>query len=182
MVAADGEAMRSKTGKTKRIAVLAMLSALGVVILYAGAIISVMDISVAVIASMLAVFAVIEYGKSAPWLVFAVTSVLSLLLLPQKSPAVMYALFFGYYPILKEKYEKKGKIFGWVLKEATFHVAIIVMYFALRIVAFESVNMPVIMLAVTLVLVEIVFPLYDVALTRVISFYIYRLRSRFKIK
>ena len=174
--------MRSNAGKTKRVAALAMLSALGVVILYAGALISVMDISVAVIASMLAVFAVIEYGKSAPWLVFGVTSILSLLLLPQKSPAVMYALFFGYYPILKEKFEKRGKVFSWILKEITFHAAIFVMYFALRLVAFESVDMPLIMLAVTLALFEIVFPLYDVALSRVIMFYLYRLRARFKIK
>ena len=174
--------MRSTAEKTKRIAVLAMLSALGVVILYAGALISVMDISVAVIASMLAVIAVIEYGRSAPWLVFGVTSVLSLLLLPQKSPAVMYALFFGYYPILKEKFEKRGKILSWVLKEASFHVAIVLMYFALRVVAFESVDMPVLMLVVTLALFEVVFPLYDVALSRVIRVYIYKLRARFKIK
>ena len=42
--------------------------------------------------------------------------------------------------------------------------------------------MPIIMLAVTLALFEIVFPLYDVALSRVIMFYLYRLRARFKIK
>ena len=174
--------MRSNAKKTKRIAVLAMLSALGVVILYAGALISVMDISVAVIASMLAVLAVIEYGGSAPWLVFGVTSILSLLLLPQKSPAVMYALFFGYYPILKEKCEKNGKILSWGLKEASFHAAIVVMYFALRIVAFESVDMPLFMLIITLALFEVVFPLYDVALTRVIMVYIHKLRARFKIK
>lgn len=174
--------MRSGADRTKRIAVLAMLSALGVVILYAGALISVMDISMAVIASLLAVFAVIEYGKGAPWLVFSVTSLLSLLLLPQKSPAVMYALFFGYYPILKEKFEKKGRALSWVLKEAVFHVAVVFMYFALKLVAFESVDMPTLMLAVTFALLELIFPLYDLALTRVISLYINRLRHRFKIK
>ena len=174
--------MTSNADKTKRIAVLAMLSALGVVILYAGALISVMDISVAVIASMLAVFAVIEYGKSAPWLVFVVTSILSLLLLPQKSPALMYALFFGYYPILKGFFEKRKKLLAWVLKEILFHVAVALMYFAIRLVAFESVDMPLPMLVVTLVLLELIFPLYDVALTRVISFYMYKLRGRFKIK
>ncbi len=174
--------MTSGVNKTKRIAVLSMLSALGVVILYAGALISVMDISAAVIASLLAVFAVIEYGKGAPWLVFAVTSLLSLLLLPQKTPAVMYALFFGYYPILKGIFEKRGRISSWVLKEISFHIALAAIYFAMRVLAFESVDMPVPMLALTVVLCEVIFPLYDVALTRVISFYIYRLRDRLKIK
>ena len=88
--------------RTKRIAVCAMLSALGVVVLGIGSVLSVMDISMAVIASLFCIFAVIEYGGAAPWLVFLVTGVLSLLL-PQKAPAAMYLLFFGYYPILKDK-------------------------------------------------------------------------------
>ncbi|MBQ3000089.1 MAG: hypothetical protein IJD64_06490, partial [Clostridia bacterium] len=75
----------SNAQRTKRLAVCAMLSALGVVMLGIGSIISVMDISMAVIASLFCIFAVIEYGGAAPWLVFFVTGVLSLLL-PQKAP------------------------------------------------------------------------------------------------
>ena len=82
--------------------VCAMLSALGVVLLLIGSFVEVMDLSAAAIASLLCVFAVIEYGGASPWLIFAVTSVLSMVLLPTKTPALMYLAFFGYYPIIKE--------------------------------------------------------------------------------
>ena len=74
----------------------------------------------AVIASLFAIIAVIEYGRSAPWLVFAVTSVLSLIIMPQNTSAWMYVLFFGYYAILKEKLEKRGRVLSWILKEVNF--------------------------------------------------------------
>lgn len=174
--------MARGVNKTKRIALLAMLSALGVVILYIGSLISVMDISMAVLASLLGVIAVIEYGRGSALLVYAVTSALSLILLPAKAPAFMYALFFGFYPILKEQFEKRRKLISWVLKEIVFHVSLVVIVLALRLVAFESVDIPLPLIIMGIALCELVFPLYDVALTRLISFYLYSLRRRFNFK
>lgn len=160
----------------------AMLSALGVVMLYIGSLIQVMDLSMAVIASICCIFAVIEYGKSAPWLVFATTSVLSLILLPQKAPAVIYICFFGYYPIIKEKLERLAKPVSWVLKEVVFNVALAIMMLLSRFVFVSADAEPLYIYIATVVLAEIAFPLYDVALTRVISFYVYKIRSRIKFK
>lgn len=173
----------AKKMQTKKLTVCAMLSALGVVLLWLGSAIEVVDISMAVIASLLCVFAVIEYGGSAPWLVFAVTGVLSLILLPQKTPAAMYLLFFGYYPILKEKLEKRRPLIAWITKEAVFNVALILMLVLSRYLLMGSgeLQSPWIFLAVA-VLAEITFPVYDIALTRLISFYLFRLRKRFRIK
>lgn len=168
--------------KTKRIALLAMLSALGVVILYIGSLISVMDISMAVLVSLLGVIAVIEYGKGSAFLTFAVTSVLALILLPQKSPALMYVLFFGYYPILKEQFEKQKKLVSWVLKEVVFNVALVIIVIALHKIAFVGADIPLPLYLIGIALCELVFPLYDVALTRLISFYLYSLRRRFNFK
>lgn len=159
-----------------------MLSALGVVLLYIGVFIQVVDISVAVLASLLCVFAVIEYGKGAPWAVFVVTAVLAMLLLPNKSPAVMYTLFFGYYPILKEKFERAKSWISWLYKELTFNVALVAIFLIFKFVFAEFVDVHIALYAVGFVLCEAVFVLYDVALTRLISLYIYRLRSRFKLK
>ena len=61
-----------------------MLAALGVVFLYIGSVVQVMDITMAVVASLCCTFAVIEFGGSYPWLVYAVTGVASLIVLPQK--------------------------------------------------------------------------------------------------
>ena len=95
-----------RSERTKKVALCAMLSALGVVVLYLGSIIEVIDISMAVIASVFAIFAVIEYGAGAAWSIYAITGILSAVLLPNKFPALMYILFFGFYQIVKEKIEK----------------------------------------------------------------------------
>ena len=172
----------SNAQRTKRLAVCAMLSALGVVVLGIGSVISVMDISMAVIASLFCIFAVIEYGGAAPWLVFLVTGVLSLLL-PQKAPAAMYLLFFGYYPILKEKLEKHRKSVAWLLKEAVFQVALVIMLLLYHFVFMApGANIPWTMYVFLALLAEIVFPIYDIALTRLITLYLFRLRKRFRIK
>ncbi|MBQ8818994.1 MAG: hypothetical protein IJZ83_10465 [Clostridia bacterium] len=159
-----------------------MLAAVGVILLYLGSMVELIDISMAVIASLLCVFAVIEYGKSAPWLVFGVTAVLSLLLLPQKTPALMYTLFFGYYPILKEKFEKLNITLCWILKECVFNVALILILVSMKYLLFESLNISFMLYVIAVVLCEVVFVVYDFALTRLISLYVYKLRNRFKIK
>lgn len=159
-----------------------MLAALGVVLLWLGSIVEVVDISMAVVASLFCVFAVIEYGKSAPWLVFAVTAILSLILLPQKTPAAMYALFFGYYPILKEKLERLPRALSWVLKEVVFNVALVLMLVLSRFLLFGNEAQTLWFYIAFTVLAEVAFPIYDIALTRLISLYLYRLRKRFHIK
>lgn len=159
-----------------------MLTALGVVFLYLGSIIEIADISMAVIASVFCVLAVIEYGGGAPWIVFSVTAVLSLVLVPQKSPAVMYTLFFGYYPILKERFEKMRTAVSWICKEAVFNVALAAIAVCLKFGLLTYTDIPLAVFAVFAVLCEAVFVLYDIALSRLISFYVYRLRKRLKIK
>ena len=159
-----------------------MLSALGVILLYVGSIIQVADLSMAVLASLLCVFAVIEYGKTAPWLVFGVTSVLSLVLLPQKTPAVVYTLFFGFYPILKERFEKFDRIRCIVFKELVFNAALIVILLAMKFLFLEFADIPFMLYLIAIVLCEAVFLVYDFALTRLISLYVYKLRKRFRIK
>ena len=174
---------KKKKTDTKKLTVCAMLASLGVVLLYAGSIIEVLDISMAVIASLTCIIAVIEYGKSAPWAIYAVTSVLSLILLPNKTPAAFYVLFFGFYPILKEKFEKLNKVICWILKEAVFNVSLAAMAIATYFLTTTGDNTlftSPLFIAVAVVAAELVFVLYDVALTRLISFYIIKLRHRFK--
>ena len=101
---------------TKRLTVSAMLAALGVVIMSLGALIESLDLTTAALASMLCIYAVIELGRGYPWMIWAVTSLLSLLLLPYpKTPALFYVLM-GAYPIIKEKLEKRPRWLCFCLK------------------------------------------------------------------
>ena len=75
---------RKTSVQVKYLTVSAMLCALSVIILGLGAVIEVLDISVAVIASLFVVYAIIEIGGAYPWLIWIVTSIIALLLLPLK--------------------------------------------------------------------------------------------------
>ena len=72
----------------RQLTVCAMLTALGVIFLGIGSLLEVLDISMAVIASICVIITVIEYGKGAPWMVFAATAILSFLLIPNKLPSI----------------------------------------------------------------------------------------------
>ena len=170
--------------RTKYITVSAMLAALGVLFLSLGSLIEVLDITAAVIASLLCVYAVIEIGGAYPWLIWLVTSTLALLLLPQKTPAVFYALFLGFYPIVKEKLERLPRGLAWLLRLVIFHVALGGILLAMRLFFPDQLDMgglwwmPWALYAASVAC----FVLYDVALTRVITYYLVRLRKRFQIK
>ena len=176
--------MSERRLKTKYITVSAMLCALGVILLGLGSVIEVLDLSTAVLASLLGVYAVIEMGKGYPWMIWLVTSILAILLLPLKTPALFYALFAGYYPILKEKLEKLPRVLSIVLKLAVFHLSLGLIYLLLKLflpTMLETYGLqwlPWILYGMLLVC----FVLYDIALTRLITFYLLRLRKHFKIR
>lgn len=113
--------------RTRRLTMGAMFTALGVVLLWLGAVIEILDLSLAAIASFLTVLGVIELGGAFPWLVWVATSVLSLLLLPAKFPALVYLLFAGVYPMVKAIFERRHHILAWVLKLSFFNTALLVL-------------------------------------------------------
>ena len=171
----------------KHLTVSAMLVALGVIFLGIGALLEVLDVSMAVIASLCVIIAIIEYGKGTPWMVYAAISVLSFLLIPNKLPSIFFTLFFGFYPILKEKLEKRKPIIRWILKELIFNVclaAIMLIYFLLFFQGL-SLNTPISLpwiIAIAVIFCEGIFILYDIALTKMITFYVIHLRKRLKLK
>jgi hypothetical protein len=171
-----------RSERIRALAVCAMLASLGCVVLYLGSLIDVLDISMAVIASLFAVVAVIEYGGAAPWAVFALTGIISLIILPNKAPALMYAAFLGFYPIIKEKLERlRNKIFSWAFKEIIFNVCLVIMMAAAKYFLIPLDNMFVFEV-IFFGLANVTFVLYDIALTRLISLYLFRIRKKFRIK
>ena len=185
-----------KGGVNKRLKNLtlgAVLSALGVAIIALGGVIEVLDLSVAAIASFICVFAVIELGGIYPWLIFAVTGILSIVLIPSNLGGWCYILFFGYFPILKEKIERLKKPLAWVIKMLIGNVAFALLLFGFGTITYgtglgfvELVNkvfetdFGTAMVVAVIVMVEALLVVYDIALTRIITFYLKRLRHRFK--
>ena len=170
--------------KTKYLTVSAMLAALSVVILMLGSLVEVLDITTAVAASVLCIYAVIEMGGFYPWMIWLTTSILSFLLLPMKTPAIFYALFAGFYPILKEKLEKLKNPISWVLKFVVFHVCLAGMAGLLWVfIPTLFVTEGMWWLPVAIYLLSLVcFTIYDIALTRLITLYLIKFQKRFHIK
>lgn len=173
---------KDSSANIKRLTFCAMLVALGVIFLGVGALVEVLDISMAVIASVCVIIPMIEYGKGTPWMVYAAISVLSLLLLPNKFPAALFALFAGFYPILKEKLERKNKVIRWVLKELIFNICLTVIVLLYFFLFFKGTVQVPWMIAVAIILAELVFILYDKAISKIIRIYVMEFRHRFKFK
>lgn len=173
----------------------ALLAAMGVALIFLGSVIEVLDLSVAALASFFCIFAVIELGGAYPWLLYAVTSLLSVILMPHTMGGWFYLLFFGYYPILKEKLERLKKPIAWVLKLIILNVALLIcvalayfLFFGQSggnlidafVYVFGGEGVGEILAIGVYALVNVVFIIYDIALTRLITFYFVKLRHRFR--
>ena len=164
---------------TRRITACAVCAALGSVIMTLGSIVEVLDLSTAALASMLLIFAVIEIGGPWPWLTYAATGLLSLLL-PLKTAAIFYILA-GYYPLVKEKLERiRSRVLTWIIKLLGFNAVLIICYIIVKHIlllpdTFDGLSWLAIPIA------NITFILYDIALTRIISYYILILRHKLRI-
>ena len=164
---------------TKKLALAAVMSALCFILLLLGSVITVLDLSAAAMASFVIIFCVIELGGYYPYLVWLVTSVIALLLLPDKFGATVFGLFAGIYPILKSYLERLPRSLSWVLKIITFNIVLTVIIAASRFVLgipAEEINFSLTVYGIC----NLTFVLYDIATTRIISLYLFKLRKRFK--
>ncbi len=168
-----------KNNNTKKLALASVLSALCFIMLLLGSVITVLDLSTAAIASFIIIFCVIELGGYYPYLVWLTVSFISLLMLPDKFGALVFALFSGIYPILKSYLERLPRVLSWVLKLVCFNIVLTLIItlsrFVLGIPA-EEIDFSVMVYGVC----NITFILYDIASTRIISLYLFKLRKRFK--
>ena len=172
---------RKKSFFDKRIVICGVFSALAVFILYLGALIEVLDLSVSAIASLLIVLIVIEMGYSYAWLTYAAVSILAMIVLPQKLAAVFFATFMGFYPIVKSYIEKiKTMLVCWVLKLTVANAALFGAYLIIKYFIPDEMDTE-LMMWTMYVLAIVAFVLYDIAISRLISAYFLKFRDRMKI-
>lgn len=172
---------RRKTSFDKKLVVAGVLAALSVIILYLGCAIEVLDLTMSAIVSLLVVVIVIEMGYKYAWLTYIATAILSILLLPQKSPAIFYACFMGFYPIIKSYLERiNSALARWIIKLVVGNAALALMFILMSLFLPDEFEGGWLML-VTYLLGIIAFLMYDVALSKLITLYFVRIRDRIKI-
>ena len=93
--------MKKETKKTSyTVAFCALMAALGTALMATGGLIPVATYCSPLLAGLLLLPVLVEFGAREGWMVWAVTAALSLILSPDKEAGSMY-LFLGWYPILK---------------------------------------------------------------------------------
>lgn len=173
--------MKNTFKNTLKLTISAIIAGLSFVCLYLGTVTGVFDLCAVVVGAVCIAFAVIEFGGMWPWLVCAVTSVLSFVLLPDKMVGFEYLFLGGVYPILKYYFEGKKPVVSWIFKFLYFNVALTVTLLVAKFV-FPNDEAWQIMGVAAYFLGNIFFAIYDYALTTFISFYFRVLRKKLKIK
>ena len=173
------EKRRTDRSRSSRVALGGVLAGLGVAVMYLGSFIEVLDLTVAVLASLFCIVAVIEVNRKWAFGIYAATALLSILLLPNKFPALTYLLFAGFYPIVKEMLEGgiKSRAAVYALKMLIFNLSfaaiIVATVFVLRLPFYSGW-----MLWALIALGNLTFVVYDIALTRLITVYVVTIRPR----
>lgn len=118
--------------KSFRIAFGGILSAFSVILILLGNI-PMAEYVGPTFAGILLAWAVIEMGAVQSLWVFAASGLLSFLLSGNKEPVMLYVLFFGYFPILKDVLQRKVKLRAvrWMIKFIVFNASMTAAYFLL---------------------------------------------------
>lgn len=168
-----------------KVALGGIIAALSVALMFMTGIIPTLTYAIPAIAGGLLIAIVIEIGPKFACAVYVAVSVLSLLVVADKEAAVMYTAFFGYYPIVKGFIEKKmnGAV-SWIVKYIIFNVSVVSAYFIVSkvfMVPYDDFDfLGKFALPLLLLMCNVVFAFYDVALTRVLSAYIFKWRKYVK--
>ena len=178
--------------KTKRLALSAVLCALSVVTMGLGVVLEIMDITATMLASLLLLPIMLCYGNGYAVIAYAVTAVLSILLMPQSFSPWMYAGLLGYYPMIKSRLDRLPRFLSLLLKLILLLLALAVyfiMFYLLMMkgsgslseafyLAFGEEGKGAIVGWITLLLAGIAFFAYDLLIDRLLVLYRYKWQSR----
>lgn len=170
----------NRAGKSRRIAFGGIVAGLSLAVLLFAGLFPFLEYACPAAAGILLVMLVLDFNKKTALIAYAAVALLALLICPNKEAAVLFACFFGCYPILKSCFEQlRSRILEWVLKLVFFNVSVLAGYWivinlfgltevleSIRIAGFEfslQISMLLLLLAG-----NVAFFLYDFALTRLI--------------
>ena len=185
--AADGAAeMRpSRSTESRRIALGGVFTALALVVMLLGGMFPFATFSAPALAGILIVPAAIEFGMKTGYLLYAAIGLLSFFVVPDKEMAFIFIFLFGFYPLLKATLERLHcKWLQWVVKLLVFNGCVLCMYglilfvFPIGAVVDEFEEMGMLFAALLLLLGNLAFVIYDVALARVVGLYCAKMRPR----
>lgn len=163
----------------KKLTVSAILTALCAIFLSGGSLLPNMALSFVAAAALLPAVAVLHCGYLWAAAVYAVSGILALLLLPDKTCAVWFLLVLGHYGIFKSLIERLNvSVVEWGLKLLLFAITVGALFLLLRTFFLSALPQR----SVWLLFAGLLgcFVLYDIAFSALISFYCRRIRPHIK--
>lgn len=156
-----------------------IIAALSIALMFITGIIPVLTYAVPAAAGVLLTVIVIEINKKWAFGVYAAVGLLSIILVADKEAALMYIMFFGYYPILKAVVEKHcTKTVSWIIKYVIFNVTMVAAFlmsvyvFKIPFDAMEKYGKAAALLL--LLIGNIVFFIFDLMMTNLITLYLFK--------
>lgn len=173
-----------KSSKTAyKVALCGAVAALSMVLMMLTTVVSVGTFALPMISGILLTVIVVEFNAKWALGVYFAVSVLSFLMSGDKEAVMYFIMFFGFYPIIKEYFERiKLRVVQWLLKFALFNVCMVASFYigvyllGVPVESFDifGVNLPVVFLLIG----NLAFPLYDKCVTLIVTRYIKDLRNK----
>lgn len=169
--------MTNRNSKTYNIVLGGIITALSVVLMLLTILIPVADLVFAALAGILLICCVFEMGEKWSVVVYVAVSLLSFILLPEKSTAIYYIMFLGHYSISKSLIERiNNKPLKITVKFVLFNICAVISALIVTFLFNASEVMNVTWYIIYAVLLNVTFFIYDKALDRIII--IYKLKWR----
>lgn len=170
-----------------KVALGGIVSSLSLITMIMGGIIPGLEYTIPAVSGMLLSVIVIEIGMKWAFLTYAGVALLTFFIVPNKESGLLFITFLGYYPVLKSAVETwiKSSALRWIVKIAVFNIALVA-YYKLVMWLVTSPELADSMdelgryaAYILAAFANIVFVVYDIALTRVIyNLYIKWLRKK----
>lgn len=160
-----------------RVSLTAMFASMTLLVLFLASILPTLRLSMFFLSSVFVMGLLIEEEIGLALLMFAVVSLLSLMLMPIQR-VLYYVLFFGHYGIAKHLIQTriKDKVVAFVIKLLYYNISISLIYVLARQAVIEDILVSGWALAVIIVVAEAAFLLYDFVFTKVTKYYINNIR------
>ena len=133
-------------------------------------------VAMVALAGLMLVPAALEVGLGHGWACFGVTLALALVLVPDPSAKLLFACFFGYYPLIQLRVNLWIRpIIKWIVKFSILNTALIIAYFAAAhwsiLRTHTTLESSLWLITVIMPILNAVFFIYDMTLWHLIGFY-----------
>ncbi len=164
-----------------------VMCGLSIVLMLSGSIIPFATFCAPAMSGLLLMPVAVECGMRLAWVCYGAISALAVLFVPDKEMAAIFVFLFGCYPLLKAYIQRiPGRGLQFLVKAGFFNGAVLAMYgmllfiFPMPSLVEEFAQTAQWMLAALLVMGNVCFWIYDVALNNVLHVYVLKMQPRLR--